>query len=259
MKDIQTLQQTEVFGHRGWSARYPENTMAAFIAALEIGVDGIEFDVHLTKDGEIVVIHDANLERTTNGQGYVEDYTLAELRQLDAGSWFDESFRGQVIPTLDEVLELIRLHIRPVKMNIELKYGRTPYAGLGEKVWSKVMAYRLDANTIISSFNHFTLRDLKQAFPGAQVAILYTEGLVDPWRYAIFLDAEGLHPYHRSFDEQVVRDAHHAGRTVRPYTVNDPSTMEKLMQWNVDAIITDHPDVLLALKGMHSKPVLNET
>ncbi|WP_083486020.1 glycerophosphodiester phosphodiesterase [Alicyclobacillus ferrooxydans] len=230
MKDMLTLQRTEVFGHRGWSARYPENTMAAFISALEIGVDGIEFDVHLTKDGEIVVIHDANLERTTNGHGCVEDYTLTELRQLDAGSWFHESFRGQVIPTLDEVLELVRLHIRPVKMNIELKYGRTPYAGLGENVWRKVTACGLASNTIISSFNHFALRDLKRDVPQAQVAILYTEGLVDPWRYAVFLDAEGLHPFHQSFDEEVVLDAHRAGRAVRPYTVNDVSIMKRLIQ-----------------------------
>ena len=249
VKDPQALQQTEVFGHRGWSAQYPENTMASFIAALEIGVDGLEFDVHLSKDGNIVIIHDADLSRTTNGQGYVEDYTLEELRQLDAGSWFDENFAGQVIPTLDEVLELASLQARPVKLNIELKLGRAPYAGLGDKVWEKVLSYGLKNETIISSFNHFALRDLKRAHKDANIAILYQEGMVDPWRYAMFLEAEGLHPHYLTFDESVVKDRHARGRAIRPYTVNDVRKMNELMAWGVDAIITDHPDVLLAVRA----------
>lgn len=249
VKDPQALKQTEVFGHRGWSAKYPENTMASFIAALEIGVDGLEFDVHLSKDGEIVVIHDANLSRTTNGQGYVEDSTFEQLRTLDAGSWFDKNFTGQVIPTLNEVLELASLQPRRVKLNIELKLGRAPYAGLGDKVWQKVCSYGLMNETIISSFNHFALRDLKQIHKDAKIAILYQDGLVDPWRYAMFLKAEGLHPHYQTFDESIVRGCHAMGTSIRPYTVNDVSKMNELLTWGVDAIITDHPDVLLAVRA----------
>ena len=110
-----------VLAHRGYSAKAPENTMAAFELALAVGADGIELDVHMTRDGEIVVIHDDTLDRTTNGKGPVSDQTMAELRELDAGSWFSPEFAGERIPTLKLVLELIK--DKDVLLNIEIKTG----------------------------------------------------------------------------------------------------------------------------------------
>ena len=122
----------QVFAHRGYSAKYPENTMAAFKAALKFNVDGIELDVHETKDGALVVIHDEKVNRTTNGKGYVKDYTLKQIKELDAGSWFNKNFKGEKIPTLKEVLQLVKPTGKIV--NIELKSNIIPYDGMDLKV-----------------------------------------------------------------------------------------------------------------------------
>lgn len=238
---------TAVWAHRGFSYAFPENTRAAFLAALELGVDGLEFDIHLTKDGQMVVIHDEHLERTTNGHGLVAEHTLAELRGLDAGSWFSPAFAGEPIPTLEEVLDLVLAWDKPVKVNIEIKSGVVQYPELERLAFELVEAKGLTHRVLFSSFNHFVLRDLKQVYPQAQIGLLYVEGLVDPWRYAEWLQAGALHPYHLSFDESVVADAHAHGIAVNTYTVNEQQDMSRLVAWNVDAVITDRPDVLLGM------------
>ena len=138
-----------VLAHRGYSGKAPENTMAAFELALAAGADGLELDVHITKDGEVVVIHDHTLERTTNGRGRVEELTYSELAQFDAGSWFGEEFRGQRLPKLSEVCELIRGTDKI--FNVELKTG-VGFQTLTEKVAELIVAYDLVHKTIISSF-----------------------------------------------------------------------------------------------------------
>lgn len=244
------LSETKVVAHRGWSAQYPENTLIAFDEALKGGADGIEFDVHRTLDGKLVVIHDACLERTTNGQGWVEDYTLSELQALDAGSWLSEEFSAERIPTLRQVLELILQQPRKVLVNIEMKDGREPYQGLGTQVWDCVEEMGLNRQVVISSFNHHALRELKQSRPRCQIAILYLERLVEPWRYGVFLRAEGLHAPHETVTLELVRAAHVAGQRVRVFTVNKEADMRRQLMLGVDAIITDHPDVLLRIREL---------
>lgn len=241
------MYRTKIFGHRGWSAAYPENTIAAFLGAIEVGVDGIEFDVHRTRDGEIVVIHDETVDRTTDGFGHVEEYTLAEIQQLDAGGWFSPEWAGQRIPALQDVLDLVLATPRPVEMNIEIKVGRNPYDNLGEDVWQRVKHAGLSEQTVLSSFNHYALRDVKSAHPEARIAVLYSEGLVDPWVYAAYLRAEGVHPFYMTFDAPIVEGIHRASQVIRPFTVNQVEDMQRMLDWGVDGLITDHPDVCLKL------------
>jgi glycerophosphoryl diester phosphodiesterase len=245
---MQTQHRTRVYAHRGFSGAYPENSMAAFLAALELGVDGLEFDVHFSKDGEMVVIHDERVDRTTNGQGLVVEHTLADLKQLDAGSWQDSSFVGERIPTLHEVLDLVQAWGKPVQLNIEIKSGVIPYPGLELNAFQLIASRGLVEDTIFSSFNHFALRDLKEAYPEAKIGLLYMEGLVDPWHYAHYLHAEALHPFYLSFDEEVVASAHNYGLAVNTFTVDEEEDMVRLQQWGVDGIFTNRPDLLLSLQ-----------
>lgn len=244
---METKHRTEVWAHRGFSSKYPENTMAAFIAALELGVDGLEFDIHLSQDGHIVVIHDENLDRTTNGRGPVGRHTLAELQRLDSGSWFNPSFSRETIPTLIQVLELVKVWDRPVTLNIEIKSDEVRYPDLEKLAFRMVRDKGLEHQVIFSSFNHFVLRDLKAEYPESRIGLLYMEGLVDPWRYAESLGASALHPYHRSFDASIVRNAQEHGIRIHTFTVNKEADMERLAEWEVDAIITDRPDSCLSL------------
>ena len=126
----------DIYAHRGSSGTHPENTLAAFREAARLPIYGVEFDVHLTKDGELVVIHDETIDRTSNGKGFVKDMTLAELRSFDFGSWFSDEFRGEPIPTLHEVLEVFSETSH--HLNIELKSDIFPYEGMAEKVVAMV-------------------------------------------------------------------------------------------------------------------------
>jgi len=242
--------KTEVFAHRGFSAAYPENTLVAFIAALELGVDGLEVDVHLSKDGEMVIIHDEYLNRTTNGDGLVANHTLAELKSLDAGSWFNERFAGQQIPTLEEVLDLIQAWGEAVTINLEIKSGPVPYPGLEEKLYAAVNNRGLLPRVIFSSFNHFALQNLKTSHPDANIGLLYMEGLVDPWLYAERLQAQALHPFYLAVDEALVKGAHEHGLAVRVFTVDDKADVRRMQEWGVDAIVTNRAN--LALETMKS-------
>ncbi|MDT3428633.1 glycerophosphoryl diester phosphodiesterase [Paenibacillus forsythiae] len=234
------------FAHRGASAVCPENTMAAFRRSLALGATGIETDVQMTRDGQLVLIHDEELSRTTNGKGYVKDKTLEELRTLDAGAWFgDGSFKGEKIPRLEELLEL--LQDRDTILNIELKNGVFLYPGMEEKVIAAVRNYGLSSRVVISSFNHYSLARFKELAPDMETGILYMEGLYRPWEYAASVGARALHAYHWAVLPEWVRDAAQNGVVYHPFTVNDPKRMEFLIDAGVAGIITDVPDVLARL------------
>lgn len=233
------------FAHRGSSKVCPENTMAAFKKALEQGATGIETDVQLTKDGQMVLIHDETLERTTSGSGWVKDYTLQELRSLDAGGKFDPAFQGEAIPTLDELLELVQDH--GIIVNIELKNGVILYEGLEQKVIERVRAFQMEDRVVISSFNHYSLFLCKQLAPEIRTGILYMEGLFEPWKYADTLRADALHAYHYAVLPEFVQGAKASGKVYHPFTVNDVQEMQRLLDAGVDGIITDYPDRLAEL------------
>ena len=239
---------TKILAHRGASAYAPENTLPAFELALEQGADGFELDVHLTRDGEIVVIHDETVDRTAKGEGRVVDLTLEELRKLDFSAGLD-GYANCTIPTLREVLELVVGTDKFV--NIELKNNIEPYVDLPQKLDALVAGLNLAGQVIYSSFNHYSVRDIIAGGTPVPVGVLHQDMLVEPWEYAVKLGAQALHPHYGlvAVNADYVPQSHEAGLQVNVWTVNDPGHIALMLQDEVDAVITNHPDVAVGLRG----------
>lgn len=233
------------FAHRGASAVCPENTMAAFRRGLELGATGIETDVQMTSDGALVLIHDEQLNRTTDKTGYIKDTPLKEVLEADAGSWFGTEFTGERVPVLEELLELLQNN--STILNIELKNGMFLYPGMEEKVIAAVREAGMSERVVLSSFNHYSLAYCKSLAPEIRTGILYGEGLYRPWDYAATLNADALHAYHYAVLPEFVAEAAMHGIVYHPFTVNDPERMKFLIAAGVSGIITDYPDVLAQL------------
>ncbi|MBO7743351.1 glycerophosphodiester phosphodiesterase [Paenibacillus sp. MWE-103] len=232
--------------HRGASAYCPENTMAAFRRAIELGATGIETDVQMTSDGQLVLIHDESLQRTAGSPRLVKDVTLEEAKQLDAGSWFDPAFAGERIPTLGELLELVKPR-EDVYVNLELKNSIVNYPGLEEAVIEEIRRQGLGERIIVSSFNHYSLVLCKELAPEIRTGVLYVEGLYEPWEYAARIGASALHAHHRAVLPEWTAQAAERGIVYNPWTVNEPAEMKRLLDAGVASIITDYPDRLAAL------------
>lgn len=237
-----------VLAHRGFSAAYPENTLPAFQKAMECGADGAELDVQLTRDGVPIVIHDECLLRTTGDPRLVTEVDYAELCTLDASF----SFRAQTgfcpIPTLEDYFTLVAG--TGFLTNIELKTAYITYPGLCEKVLALTDRYRLRQQIVISSFNHDSVRHFKRLAPDVRCGLLYGCRLIDAPQYAKKAGAEFLHPDIRATDQDALDRCDGTGVQISPWTVNDEKDMRFLLgQKNVYAIITNHPDRLLALRG----------
>lgn len=230
------------FAHRGASGYCPENTMAAFEKAAELGATGIETDVHLTADGEVVCTHDEHLGRTIDGTGFVKDYTFAELSRMDAGGWFHEQFAGEKVPLLRDLVQHCVKH--KLILNIELKTGIVLYPDIERKVIDIVKQYDWLEHTIISSFNHYALVECKRIEPAIETAILYSSGLYEPWKYADLVRAETLHPAHYTAVEPIVKLAQANGKKVNVWTINDEDSMKRFVAYGVNGVITDFPDKL---------------
>jgi glycerophosphoryl diester phosphodiesterase len=236
------MQKPILFAHRGVSARAPENTMASFRLAVKAGASGIETDVHLTRDGRLALIHDENTRRTTGAGRRVAESTWAELRELDAGSWYDGAFAGERIPELKELLELVK----PTGMllNLELKNSVVRYPGLEQAVLAELRQYGMLGRVVFSSFNHASMALVKQLEPGAETALLYSAVLHRTAAYALTCGAAGIHPHSSTVDAALVEECHRAGLKVRPWTIDVPAEAQRLAGLGVDAIITNCPDEL---------------
>lgn len=237
---------TEVWAHRGASGQAPENTLPAFELALEQGADAFELDVQLTRDDEVVVIHDETLERTTDGHGWVADHSFEALRHLDASAR-RPGYAGARIPSLAEVFDLVRG--TGTRVNVELKNSRMAYRGLEERVLALVDQYGMGERVVLSSFNHYSLRRLVGLGTRVQLGALYSEPLWKPWAYARRLGATALHPSLAATRRRVVERSHEHGIAVRVWTVNEPGDLRRMLRLKVDAVITNHPDVARALVG----------
>jgi glycerophosphoryl diester phosphodiesterase len=246
---------TQIFGHRGASAEAPENTMAAFELAAKMGANGVELDVHLTSDGEVVVIHDDTVDRTTNGSGSVHETTFTQIRELDA-SMGKPGYIGAKIPTLEEVYQFLQ----PTGMvvNVEIKENAYDHGFLIiPKVLELEGRYGMTGRVIYSSFNHYVLREMKENSAQIPTAILYSEALVDVWRYAVQVPSDGIHPYFAALaDRELVARCHAAGQAVRPWTVNEERDLREMLQLGVDAVITNFPDRALRLRREIQEPGL---
>lgn len=185
---------TYVWAHRGASGYAPENTLEAFALADKMKADGIELDVHLSKDGEIIVTHDENVQRVTCGvDAMVKDLTLAELKKLDVYNGI-EGYRNVRIPTLPEVLDFLKTN--NLYLNIELKTGIVLYDGIEQKTIDAVRAAGLQDRVIYSSFNHYSLMLVRQIDPEARIGLLYSEALIEPHAYAQRIHANAIHPFY---------------------------------------------------------------
>jgi glycerophosphoryl diester phosphodiesterase len=235
-----------IIGHRGIPHLAPENTMASFKLALEKGAGGLETDIQMTKDGELVLIHDETLERTTNGTGLVASHTLAELRALDAGSRFSPDFKNEKIPTLREFLEFVSG--RELLINIEIKSGVVLYPGIERKLIEMLREFNMRDNVIISSFNHYSLVTCKELDDGLKTGILYMAGLVDPWIYAKRINADALHPLFYAVRSETIGGMKESGLLLNPWTVDDPKAMRGMVALGVDGIITNYCDVLSEIR-----------
>ena len=240
--------------HRGASHEAPANTLAAFLLARELGADGLELDVQLSRDGEVVVIHDYTVDATTDGHGRVRDKTLAELKALDAGAWFDPVFSGQRIPTLREVVDAVG---RDLLINVELKTESGKDDGLASAVVRIVEENHLLDRVVISSFNPLALWRVRRLNPWVPVGMLYCEGLPfflsRPWLRHL-VRPEALHPEWSLVDDRYLRWARKRGYRVHTWTVDDPARMWQLAQAGVDLIITNRPDLLRQVLGAGREP-----
>lgn len=236
---------TKNFAHRGFSGRYPENTMLAFEKAVEVGVDGIELDVHLSKDGEIVIIHDEAVDRTTDGTGLVADLTLKELKQLDASATYVGVYGVNRIPTLREYFELVK--DTDIVTNIELKTGINEYPGIEEKVLEMIDEFELADKIIISSFNHYSVMRFKRLAPEIPCGFLEESWIIDMADYATWQGVECLHPIYAAVTESYAKAAHEKGLLINTWTVNTEADMELMIDRGVNAIIGNYPDLCKAV------------
>lgn len=244
------MPRPHIIAHRGASGEAPENTMAAFRRALAIGVDAVELDVHLSADGEPVIIHDPVLARTTDGSGLVSEHTAAALRRLDAGRWFGKPFAGERIPSLAEALDLLR----SVGVIIEIKNGPIYYPEIAARVAEVVKASGHAAVTA-SSFDHHVLPEIAALVPEVDTAVLFTARPIDPVRLARDAGARRLHPQWAFVTPDLLEGAHAAGLRVDTWTVNDVPEMARLAAAGVDGIITNFPDRLRATLAALGDPL----
>jgi len=236
-----------VIAHRGASAYHPENTMAAFRAAVEMQAEMIELDITLSKDGILVAIHDETLDRTTNGSGYVSDFTVEELKALDAGSWFDEDHRGEPIPTLEEVLQFAQ---DKIALNIEIKTESVTDEladGIEEKAWELVKKYGMEDYVLFSSFDYRAIRHLKEINVDISAALLYekkqSEGRT-PSQLMVDYNADAFNCSYRQYSKKWAGEAKNKGFPVFVYTVNSERRIKKMVERGAAGIFSDKPDLL---------------
>ena len=238
---------TKIYAHRGASGYAPENTLEAFKLAIKQGSEGIELDVQLTKDGEVVVIHDETIDRVSNKTGFVKDYTLAELREFS----FDnniEGYKNTKIPTLKEVLELLKP--TNLMLNIELKTSIIWYENIEEKVLKLVYDADMRDRVIYSSFNHYSIKKIKNLDEKANTALLFGDVILYTVNYIKNANIPAIHPpvYQLKMDN-FLDEYINSGLDIRVWTVNNPDDMQSLINKNIDAIITNYPDIALKKRG----------
>lgn len=233
----------KILGHRGAAGTSPENTLLSFARGLELGVDGFEFDVQLSRDGQVVICHDERVDRTSDGIGWIKDFSLLELKKLNFGIQFQEQ---AAIPTLAELLEMLRG--KPLTLNVEIKTGLIEYPGIVDKVAQLLEEYHMTSQSIVSSFEHQTILEVIDNYPHLKTGLLYECGLISPWLYAQNLGANHLHPHFAFVTPELVRESHLRGIGIHTWTVNEPWEMERAASSGADIIITNYPERFILSK-----------
>lgn len=238
-----------VFAHRGDLAHAPENTLPSFTQALQKGADGVELDAKLTSDGQVVVIHDPTVDRTTDGTGRVASLSMDEIRSLDAGAWFDKKFNSTRVPLLEEVFEAVG---KDKLINVELTNYTTPRDGLVGKVCDLIKKHNNQNQIIFSSFYTSNLKMAAQYLPEIPRGLLAMPGIAGLWSRSfgfMFGDYQALHPFISNASREQVQRVHRIKRRVHVWTANSPEEITQLNDWGVDGIFTDDPQSALHALG----------
>ncbi len=231
-----------VFAHRGGRKWAPENTLSAFRKSLDAKVDGIELDIHRCKTGELVVMHDEDVSRTTDGIGLIRDHSLSDLRKLSAGFWFSPEFKSERVPLLSEVLDLVG---GKAIINIEIKNAPVAYPGIEDDLIKLLAGYKYPEKIQVSSFDHELLRRIHEKAPQYKLALLADGLLVDLGKYAGGVGASSWNPAFGDIRSDSVEQAHRSALAVNVWTVNNPYEWVSAVDMGVDGIITDDPRGLM--------------
>ncbi|MDF2565862.1 MAG: Glycerophosphoryl diester phosphodiesterase [Massilibacillus sp.] len=238
------MKKPKVWAHRGasgWDVQYaPENTLPAFQKAIDMGADGIELDVQLTKDGEIVVIHDETINRVSNAEGWVKDYTLAELKKFNFNKTHPE-FAFTEIPTLEQVYQIMADNA--LIINVEIKTGIISYEGLEEKVAALTKKMNMEKRVIYSSFNHYSVKKMQELSPESKTGLLYADGFMDVPAYGKKMGVDALHPAMRNLRYPLfLEECRKENLAVHVWTVDYTIDIKRMCEFGVDAFITNCPD-----------------
>jgi len=245
-----------VAAHRGGAALWPENSLLAFRSALALGVDALEFDLHLTADGEVVVLHDPTLDRTSTGNGSVRDLKLANLADIRLKTR-EGAVTGERVPTFAQVLDLVAPTSAEILPEIKVDANRQRYDGIEEKVLALIRARGLMARTTIQAFQVETIRRVRELEPKARTMLLVARGDVErdrarpaeAVRRARELGATDLGMNHRLLDADVMSAARAAGIRVSAWTVNEEADIRRMIDLGVDVVMSDRPDLAKRLTG----------
>lgn len=244
-----------ILGHRGASAYAPDNTRSAFELAVKMGADGVETDIHLTKDGVPVIQHNYTIDKNSNGSGWVEELTLEELSKLDFGSWFSDEFKGEKILTLDECLEFADKNMRII--NLELKRATVKRSAIVEATLELVKKYKMQDRVLISSFDHRLVQKAQNMCPDVLTGALYDEAEVEQNNIAEILEDAPAYVEKLGFDfahphidylleEGLMQRYHEKGIGVAVWTVDKPYIAKQCFKQGVKCIITNKPDIITA-------------
>lgn len=245
--------QPMVIAHRGAMGYAPENTISAFKLAIELGANALELDLRQTKDSIPVVLHDATINKTTNGNGNVNIFNFADLKKLDAGSWFDKKFSGEKIPSLKEVIDVLN---DSTILIIEFKEGNETYPGIEERVVKLVKENAIESRTIFKSFDPNVLKRLRAIEPDIPLCYVYAVRI--PWLGMIVdrgvtfgsvynIDAEYLQPHRFFLSKSFVTDAQSKGFKIISWGVNSLEAITESLDYAVEGIETDYPDLVLRI------------
>ncbi|MDD7255592.1 glycerophosphodiester phosphodiesterase [Bullifex porci] len=237
----------KIIAHRGFSGIYPENTMLAFKKAIEIGADGIELDVHLSKDGQVMIIHDEALKRTTGLDGVISDYTRAELEKISAGKTKNDEFGFTPIPSLEEYLAFMAEH-RDKITNIELKTAPVYYPEIEEKTLELVRKFDLEKNIIYSSFNWLSIERMQRLGTISETGLLFSG--MKLYNQAHIIKSLGINYFHPDFNDltdEIVKSYLDNKVGLNVWTVNEIEDMKVCLSWNIDGLITNFPDRAISI------------
>lgn len=237
----------QIVAHRGSSGNRPENTLPAFAEAVRVGADIIELDVHLSKDGELIVMHDEEVDRTTNGKGLIREKTLEEIKRLNAGSWFDPKYKATKVPTLREVLDLLWMRNYRGVLTIELKTDNYHYPDIEEKTSRLLQSRQWSFEHWYCSFNIDSLDIIHKLEPDTQLDLIMSTSEKKP---ALAVEREYIEGIHPKYDWVVAHASDLADfpLAIRPWTINSEANIMKCLELGVKGIITNFPEKVQELQ-----------